>query len=59
MLLNYFKRGNEEILKLAYERVLLKTREAEAKRMEHLRRKEKYLKRIANSKKLKGRKGKR
>lgn len=59
MLLNYFKRGNEEILNLAYERVLLKTREAEAERMERLRRKEKYLKRVANSKKLKGRKGKR
>lgn len=58
MLLNHFKRGNEEILNLAYERVLLKTREAEAERMEHLRRKEKYLKRVANSKKL-GRKGKR
>ena len=59
MLLNYFKRSHEEILNLAYERVLLKTREAEAERMEHLRRKEKYLKRVANSKKLKGRKGKR
>ncbi|HAT4108303.1 TPA: hypothetical protein I9Z35_002846 [Clostridium perfringens] len=59
MLLNHFKRVNEEILNLAYERVLLKTREAEAERMEHLRRKEKYLKRVANSKKLKGRKGKR
>ena len=58
MILNHFKRGNEEILNLAYERVLLKTREAEAERMEQLRRKEKYLKRVANSKKL-GRKGKR
>lgn len=58
MLLNHFKRGNEEILNLAYERVLLKTKEAEAERMEQLRRKEKYLKRVANSKKL-GRKGKR
>lgn len=58
MLLNHFKRGNEEILNLAYERVLLKTKKAEAERMEQLRRKEKYLKRVANSKKL-GRKGKR
>ncbi|MGU8365199.1 hypothetical protein ACV3NC_14540 [Clostridium perfringens] len=39
-------------------KVLLKTKEAEIERMEQLRRKEKYLKRVANSKKL-GRKGKR
>lgn len=58
MLINYFKKGNEEILNIAYEKALIKAGEIAAAKEDHLKRKEKYLKRVANSKKLRG-KGKR
>lgn len=54
MLINHFKRGSEEILNIAYEKALIKAREAAAVNEDKIKRKAKYLKRVANSRKLRG-----
>lgn len=56
MIIYHFKNSNDEILDIAYKKALIKAEELALKNKEHDKRKSKYLKRVANSRKLKGKK---
>lgn len=56
MIIYHFKNSNDEILDIAYKKALIRAEELAIKNKERDKRKSKYLKRVANSRKLKGKK---